>query len=173
MRIAILSDIHDNLWALQRILPQVAECGALLCLGDLCAPFTLNALAQGYAGPIHTVWGNNDGDKLLITRVGEKAGARVTLHGDFAFIKLDGCAIAMTHYPVLANALAAGQQHDLVCYGHDHERTQTWVGHTLLLNPGEVMGRFGVSSYALYDTAQNKAEIVEFPAERPGKTAGR
>jgi len=165
MRIAILSDIHDNLWALQRVLEQVADCEALLYLGDLCAPFTLGAIAQGFAGPIHTVWGNNDGDKLLITRVAEKAG-QVTLHGDFAFLTLGERAIAMTHYPVLANALAAGQQYDLVCYGHDHERKQSEVGHTLLLNPGEVMGRFGVSSYAVYDTAQNKAEIVEFPTDR-------
>jgi Icc-related predicted phosphoesterase len=35
------------------------------------------------------------------------------------------------------------------------------VGPTLRVNPGEVMGRFGLSTYALYDTATGQAEIVE------------
>jgi uncharacterized protein len=166
MRIAILSDVHDHLGELKRVLKRLDGCEALLCLGDLCAPFTLLAIAAGYAGPIHTVWGNNDGDKLLLTSVANKVGERVTLHGDFAFLTLGGRSIAMTHYPALANALASGQQHDLVCYGHDHERTQTWVGRTLLLNPGEVMGRFGVSSFALYDTDKGEAEIIEVPVGR-------
>ena len=166
MRIAILSDIHDHLSELKRILNKVSGCEALLCLGDLCAPFTLLALAAGFVGPIHVVWGNNDGDKLLLTTVAAKVGERLTLHGDYAFFSLGGRAIAMTHYPPLANALAAGQQHDLVCHGHDHERKLTWVGRTLLLDPGEVMGRFGVSSYAIYDTDTGQAEIIEYPASR-------
>jgi len=29
------------------------------------------------------------------------------------------------------------------------------------VNPGEVMGRFGVSSYAVYDSETGEAEIVE------------
>jgi len=30
-----------------------------------------------------------------------------------------------------------------------------------MVNPGEVMGRFGVSSYAVYDTETGETEIVE------------
>jgi len=173
MRIAVLSDIHDHLSELQRVLKQLTGCEALLCVGDLCSPFTLLAMAAGFEGAVHTVWGNNDGDKLLISSVAEKVGERLVLHGDYAFITLGGRSIAMTHYPSLAQALAAGQQYDLVCYGHDHERHQSLVGRTLLLNPGEVMGRFGVSSYAIYDTDKSQAEIIEFPtARRRSKPAG-
>ncbi len=164
MRIAIISDIHDHLEALERVLAQVQDCEALLCLGDLCAPFTMRALAKGFSGPIHVVWGNNDGDKLLLTQVAGRAD-NVTLHGDFAFVTLSGRKIAMTHYPVLARALAAGQQYDLVCYGHDHERAVSRQGRTLLVNPGEVMGRFGVSSHAVYDTDRGEASLVEAPVQ--------
>lgn len=160
MRIAILSDIHDNIWALQRVLERLGDCQALLCLGDLCAPFTLAAIGEGFPGPIHVVWGNNDGDKLLLARTADKAG-HVTLHGDFAELELGGRAIALTHYPQLAKALARGGDYDLVCHGHNHQRQVTAVQRTLLVNPGEVMGRFGVSSYAVYDTELHQAQIVE------------
>ncbi|NLG26613.1 MAG: metallophosphoesterase [Chloroflexi bacterium] len=160
MRIAILSDIHDHLEELGRVLARVTDCEALLCLGDLCAPFTLKAIAEGFGGAVHVVWGNNDGDKLLLTQVASRVG-NVTLHGDFSFLTLGERKIALTHYPVLARALAAGEQYDLVCYGHDHQRTVEWVGRSLLVNPGEVMGRFGMSSHAVYDTATGEAHLIE------------
>ena len=158
MKIGIISDIHDNIWALADVLAGLKECEVLLCLGDLCAPFTITAIAEGFQGPVHLVWGNNDGDKLLIARNADKAG-NVTLHGEFAELEFDGRSMALTHYPHLAQALAAGERYDLVCHGHNHERSMAWMGKTLLLNPGEVMGRFGVRSYAVYDTRRGEAEM--------------
>ena len=161
MRVAIISDIHDNVWALEEAMARVADCDVLLCLGDLCAPFTMAAIAESFARPIHQVWGNNDGDKLLIAQRAAQAG-NVTLHGDFAELELGGRKIAMTHYPHLGRALAAGEQYDLVCYGHDHTRIVTWMGRTLLVNPGEIMGRFGVHSVAIYDTERANATLIEW-----------
>ena len=161
MRIAVLSDIHDNIWNLDRLLPQVRDCAQILCLGDLCAPFTLAAIAEGFPGIVHVVWGNNDGDKLLLTRIGDKAG-NVRLHGDLAQLTTEGRLIALTHYPHIAGTLAQCGRYDLVCHGHDHERRVTCLGQTVLLNPGEVMGRFGVASYAEYDTATGQARLIEF-----------
>jgi hypothetical protein len=37
------------------------------------------------------------------------------------------------------------------------------VGDTLRVNPGEVMGRYGLSTYALYDTSTGQASFVEVP----------
>ena len=161
MRIGILSDIHDNIWALQDLLPRLRDCDLLLCLGDLCAPFTLDMLAEGFAGPVHVVLGNNDGDKLLLAHIADQAG-NVTLHGAIAELDLGGRRLAMTHYPNIASALSRGGSYDLVCYGHDHKRAKTRVDKALLLNPGEVMGRFGTRSYAIYDTDSGDAEIIEF-----------
>jgi len=159
MRIGVLSDIHDNIWALERALERMQKCEALLVLGDLCAPFTMAMIAKGFAGPVHVVWGNNDGDRLHIARQAEQAD--VTLHGEFAELTLAGRRIALTHFPHIGRALAAGGAYDLVCHGHNHQRSLAEVGRTLLLNPGEVMGRFGVSSVAIYDTASASAEIIE------------
>jgi len=161
MKIGVLSDIHDNIWALPEALARLSDCQTLLCLGDLCAPFTISAIAEGFAGPVHLVWGNNDGDKLLIARNAAEGG-NVTIHGDFAELELGGRSLAMTHFPGLAQALARGGTYDLVCHGHDHRRAASRVGRTTLLNPGEVMGRYGIRSVAIYDTDGDSAEIIEF-----------
>ena len=58
MKIAVLSDAHDQLANLQRVLIAVQKEGAehLCFLGDFCAPFTLAALATGFHG-IHVTGG--------------------------------------------------------------------------------------------------------------------
>jgi uncharacterized protein len=159
MRIAVISDVHDNIWALEDVLNKLRDCDVLLCLGDVCSPFTYDMILERFIGPVHFIWGNNDGDRLLIIRKVDQA-SRATLHGDCAELQLGGRTLFLTHYPVIGRAVAAGGTYDLVCCGHNHSRNTSWVGKTLLLNPGEVMGRFGVHSAAIYDTELGDAEIV-------------
>jgi putative phosphoesterase len=109
--------------------------------------------------PSHIVWGNNDGDVRLICQIASQY-EQILLHGDFAHLKLDGLRIAVNHYPEIARGLAATGTYDLVCYGHDHTAHQSLVGDCVLLNPGELMGMYGESTYALFNTASREVEIV-------------
>jgi putative phosphoesterase len=159
MKIAILSDIHDNIWKLEALLTGL-EADVLVFCGDFCAPFTLAQIGEGFSGPVHVVFGNNDGDQLFLARVASRF-PHVTLHGQFAELELDGRRVAVTHYPDIGQALAHGGTYDLVCHGHSHERVVEQTGNTLRVNPGEVMGRFGLTTYALYDTASAQVEILK------------
>jgi len=159
MRIAVCSDIHDNIWKLDGLLKQVEGWDALLFCGDFCAPFTLAQIAEGFSGPVHVVWGNNDGDKWLLTKNAASAG-NVTLHGELAQVEIGGRRIAVNHFPEIARPLASTGIYDAVFYGHDHTARFERIGETLLLNPGEVMGRFGKSTFASYDTAAGSHEIL-------------
>jgi len=76
MRIAVLSDIHDNVWNLRAALhwlvnlPAEERVHELICCGDLCSPFVMAMLADAgkrMAAPVHVVFGNNDGDTSRIT----------------------------------------------------------------------------------------------------------
>lgn len=160
MRIAVCSDIHDNIWKLASLLQNVSECDALIFCGDFCAPFTLSQIAEGFAGAVHVVWGNNDGDKWLLTQTAQ-ATNNVFLYGDLAELKVGERAVAVNHYPRIARPLAASGAYDAVFYGHDHTARQERVGQTLLLNPGEVMGRFGKSTFAVYDAESGEAGLFE------------
>ncbi|MDY7036044.1 MAG: YfcE family phosphodiesterase [Thermodesulfobacteriota bacterium] len=160
MHVVILSDIHDNIWKLEKILSRLSGAGALIFCGDFCAPFTMTQIGEGFPGPVHAVWGNNDGDKWLLTK---NAGAadNITLHGELAELELGGCKIAVNHYPQIARPLARSGYYDAVFYGHDHTAHMEHMEETLLLNPGEVMGRFGKSTFAWYDIETGLGEIVE------------
>lgn len=151
MKLIVCSDIHDNIWALAEALKRMPNDAALLFCGDFCAPFTLVQLAEGFAGPIHVVWGNNDGDKWLLTQQATRF-PHVVLHGELAEIELEGKRITANHYPDIARSIAASGRSDIVCYGHDHIAFDEVLDNgTLLLNPGELMGRFGKSSFVVVD----------------------
>lgn len=146
MKLTILSDIHDHVWNLQKALatPAVQETDALLCCGDLCAPFIIKLLGQGYPGrPIHIVLGNNDGDVASIINVA-KGFPDIHIHGEYFRGEFGGQTLAMNHYPDKARILAEEQMYDIVCYGHNHEiSTKVNIGKTLLINPGTLMGYHG------------------------------
>jgi uncharacterized protein len=164
MLIAIVSDIHDNIWQLKKVSQAINQQAAemLIFCGDFCAPFTLKQLAEDFKGPVHVVWGNNDGDKWLLTTIAMSVG-NVTLYGEHAELVVEGQKIGVNHYPSIGRRLAESGAYQLVCYGHDHQAVIEQVGGTVLVNPGEVMGRFGKATFALYDTASRQAKLVEVP----------
>jgi putative phosphoesterase len=148
MKLAVLSDS----------LIQTAD--VVLHCGDLCSPFMIKELAEPLRDvPIHIVWGNNEGDTFTIGKVAQ-AYSNVTLHGAMAKIRIGDLGIAINHYPWIAEDLAKSGSYDLVCYGHDHQAKDEWVGECLLLNPGELMGMNSPSSFTLVDVGTREIERV-------------
>lgn len=160
MKITVCSDIHDNIWKLAEALPAMNEGEVLIFCGDFCAPFTLTQLGEGFKGPVHVVLGNNDGDPLHLNKAAKRIG-NVTIHGVYAELELGGYRVAVVHYQDIAAGLAAGGKFDLVCYGHDHTQRSELIGKTLLVNPGEVMGRFGRSTFTVVDTETGQVTVRE------------
>jgi uncharacterized protein len=161
MKIAILSDSHDNVWMLERAMPHLAGADVILHCGDICSPFVTKRLIEGVQGkPVQIVWGNNDGDRRLHLQV--SAGAEnIHFLGEFGDLNIDGLKIALTHYPEVARPLAESGRYDLVCYGHDHKANEEHLGRTILLNPGELHGLYGRSTIAIFLTTTRKVALVE------------
>ncbi len=177
MRIAILSDIHDNVWKLAAALPGMRAAEVMLCCGDLCSPFIVDQLAAGFPGPIHIIFGNNDGDLFRIAGNAGKYGGRVQLHGAFYAAVLDGARLAANHYPDIARAIAASGAYDVVCYGHDHAFHVDPPGPYRTLNPGAIMGFSPAhgsdvpSTFLLYDTADGGVSGYQVIAAGGGAAA--
>ena len=173
MRIVIVSDIHDNVWNLRAALDCVRDADALLCCGDLCSPFVVGLMAEGFpAGRIELVCGNNDGDLMRITQNAARYAGRVRLRGEFAELpaaEYDGLRIAMIHYPDVAHRLAASGDYDLVCYGHDHRFAiaRHAASGALTINPGTLMGYDPIggadtpATFVVIDTATRHPEAYE------------
>ena len=162
MKLYVFSDIHDNIWALDRALKILSpENSYLLFLGDFCAPFTLVQLAEGYSGPIHIIWGNNDGDRWLLTQQASTF-PHVKIHGEMAEFCLESYRVRASHYPEIAKQFAEAGGVDIVCYGHDHKLHDTVLeSGIILLNPGEIMGRFGRSTFVEVDLKTLERSVVD------------
>ena len=132
MRIAILSDIHDNIPKLRAALARLDRADALVCLGDLCSPFIIKELALGYGGPIHVVFGNNDGDRYRIAQ-GATEFEHVEIHGEFVELDLDGRRFGVNHFDNIGRAMAGSGRYDVVCFGHNHEYEVSTEATTHLL----------------------------------------
>lgn len=164
MRIAILSDIHDNLWNLAAAISSVQSADALICCGDLCSPFVIDELAK-FPKEVHIVFGNNDADLYRITA---KAGRlpRVAVHGELFQNIFDQKRFAVNHFDYLAKPMSKSGDYDVVCFGHNHEFEISREAGCLRINPGPIMGaKFSsgkwedtTPSFVVYDTATDTPE---------------
>lgn len=161
VKIAIISDTHDHLQNIEASMDALKGADVVLHCGDLCAPFVIKRLGEGLEGiPLHVVWGNNEGDTFMISKIAANF-EDVYLHGELAELDLGGLRIAVNHYPRIAQGLARSGLYDLVCYGHDHTAHTEVVGDCTLVNPGEILGMNGPSTFAIFDTETREVEHIE------------
>ncbi len=163
MKIAIISDIHENfhnlILALQEMEKQQVD--QILCLGDLINPGIGKILAT-QSIPVFLIWGNNDGDRVEITLASKREGSQLSVSPrTFDFITLDGRNFFLTHYDDLAKPMAKSGLYDAVFFGHNHDLSHEKIGNCWVLNPGELAAsKTKTATFMIYDTQQNNFEII-------------
>jgi putative phosphoesterase len=161
MLVAIISDIHDNIPMLRSALERVGHADVLVCCGDLCSPFVIKEMAQGFEGDIHVVFGNNDGDRFRIY-AGAQKYPQVTIHGEFCELDLGGKRFAVNHFDNIGRTMVDSGSYDVVCFGHNHRFEIDRSGGTLVINPGEIYGLLtGKSTCVVYDTEAGEATRID------------
>lgn len=162
MKLAVISDTHDNIGKLDAALDMMTGADVVLHCGDLCSPFVVEHIANNLpeTTPVHIIWGNNEGDiRMICAKAADHNN--ITLHGDFASLILGEQRVALTHYPDVARPLAASRHYQLVCYGHDHSAHHERVDDCILLNPGELLGLKGKTTFAWFETNTRTVQFVE------------
>jgi len=167
MKLAIISDTHDNVPNLEKALKWMKEnqIEQLIHCGDLCAPSILKTiLAPKFSGPIHMVFGNVE-DRNLTLKLAEEYD-HITHYGDVGEVELPaspagggGKKIAFVHFPEKGKELAESGKYDIVFYGHTHKPWEETVGQTRLVNPGTLAGLFNKATFAVYDTETDELEL--------------
>jgi len=167
MIIAVISDSHDNICNLRKALDiiKAEHAERIIHCGDFVAPFMLKELETAEI-PVHGVFGNNDGDQHLLTKFSLTTLKNITLHGLIGKADMGGVKICFTHYEEIAGGLCRAGDFDLVCFGHSHTYTQKKVGETILLNPGEIMGKDGFPGFCLVNTNNLEIKRVELLVNR-------
>ena len=160
--IGIMSDSHDNMDAIKAAVELFnrKEVTTVLHAGDIISPFTASAFSKLDA-QLYFIFGNNDGDKLLLKQKYEEIGAECC--GEFGDLEIEEMRIALIHgiYEAPVQALAESGDFDVVVRGHTHHAGVTEINDTLLINPGETAGVLtGKRTVALLDPELG-VEIVE------------
>ena len=158
MLIGIMSDTHDNLIFVKKAIElfNKRKVEYVIHAGDYTSPFTLKLFKElncKYVG----IFGNNDGDKLLLL---ERAEGNIQ-NQPYIFT-LNNRKIIVMHEHNIVDALADSGHFDVVIYGHTHTPDIRKVKNTLVINPGEVSTwLYGKSTVAVADLNKMEAEIIE------------
>jgi len=151
--IAVMSDSHDNIWNLRKAVEIIKRENAEMIIhcGDFVAPFVLKEL-DSVGIPVHGVFGNNDGDQYLLTKLSLTDLSHIILHGLVGSVEVNGSKIGFTHQDIVGQGLVLSGEYKLVCIGHSHEFFEKQVGQTTFLNPGEIMGKDGNPGFCFVET---------------------
>jgi len=162
MKIAIMSDSHDSIFNLKKAieicLKEKVE--KIFHCGDLISPFMVPFLGK-FNKEIHLILGNNPGDIYLLTQK-ILDYPNIKLHGESAFLEVDGYKIAMVHYPKVAYAFARTEEYDFIFCGHTHRYEVKEIGRTLVINPGEILGKEGKPSFVILDLKTKEHKKIIF-----------
>jgi putative phosphoesterase len=160
VRIAVVSDTHNNLRNVTRIVELVNAAGVerVVHTGDITQAKTLEVLARLRA-PLVGVYGNNDERDAIAPVAAQYAMQLVAGHLSF---EAAGRRIGVIHDPYeIDGALLA--VHDLVLHGHNHRLVLERRGGALLFNPGECAGFMdGHNAVGVVDLVKLEVELLRF-----------
>lgn len=163
MLVALMSDAHDELDHLHRAVQQAltVDCRHLIFLGDLATPDTLRFLRAAWPHAMELVPGNNDYPIAQFLACAHP-WANTIFHSSSTDTTLDNRHLYLTHVPNESLRIAAATgEFDALFFGHTHLPEQHMLGSSLIANPGDIQGRFGSPSFAVYDTVHNS--VRHFP----------
>lgn len=167
MMIGVVSDTHDSQERAVKIAQSFRERGVsvIIHLGDVVAPFTLRPFLE-LGVRLEGVFGNNDGEKMGLSRLAAALGAsiqdppRSVTIGGKRFLLVHGFGDAENTIEIVKSLAEAGRWH-AVLFGHTHEPLLTYRKGVLLLNPGDGGGVLNRPTYALIETETMRARLIE------------
>lgn len=161
MKIAIISDIHNNTTNLQKVLNycRYNEIKTIICCGDLASDETLDFLNDNFNGAIHYTFGNMDNDQLK-SHLDAKIYKHTNIYNNFGEVEIENKKIAFVHFPEIARKLAETGRYNFVFYGHTHKPWEEIIGKCKMLNPGNVAGEIYFPTFAVWNTENDKFDLI-------------
>ena len=132
--VGIISDTHDNRRAIGKAVALFNQRGVsrVFHAGDFISPFTVIEFSKLKCG-MTMVFGNNDGELIGLYNSFSKLG---TIGVGPVTVEHGGKRFILMHEPSCLDELSAGNQADVIIYGHTHD-VDVRKGQTLIVNPGE------------------------------------
>lgn len=157
MRIAIISDIHDNIPNLEKCLQwcnknQIDE---IICCGDVTNGDTIKYLSENFKNNIHIIRGNAD----IYYEEELEYYPNLINHGRYGKFVMEGFKIGLCHEPEFFKQTNEMCTCSLVFYGHTHRPHIQRKDNTQFVNPGTLSGMFQMATFAVWDVDAKKIEL--------------
>ena len=171
MKIAIISDTHDNIPNLTKVLNYCREhkIEKLIHCGDLAEIETLDFLKEHFAGDIFWTHGNMDRGHSADYPFADGKYKGINIFSKHGEVEIAGKKIAFVHFPEYAKRLAEEGRFDFVFYGHTHmpwtetvrgENKDSNIKACELLNPGNVANQHYAPTFAVWDSLTEKFSLI-------------
>ncbi len=158
MKIAVISDIHDNLANLEKFLSwtKAANIDELVCAGDVTNRETLKMIATGFPRRVHLVRGNME----IYDEADVKKYPNIDYLGRFGIFEAKGKKAGVCHEPFfMKNILKKNSKCDIIFYGHTHKPWLEKVDGITAVNPGTLGGVFQKATFTIWEPETGKLEL--------------
>ena len=158
MLLGIISDTHDNGDRIEQAIEifNKKDVALVIHAGDITSPFSLIPFNQKLKADYVGIFGNNDGDRLLLV---ERSEGRIRRQ-PYKFT-YEGKKFVVMHEPDLVEDLAKSGNFDVIIYGHTHRARVEKLHNTLIINPGEAgHWLYGKATIAILNLESMEAEIL-------------
>lgn len=163
MKIAIISDIHDNTTNLKKCFSVCKEekIEHAICCGDVTNIETLDLICKKFGDKLFLVKGNaeiyneNDIKKYPKINYAGKIGYWTINDANLPVDKKIGAC----HEPYLIDKVLEKGKCDIVFYGHTHKPWEMNKKNTRIINPGTLSGMFTIATFAIWDTEKNNLQL--------------
>jgi len=172
LKVVIVSDSHDNLLNVGKFAAYVTSIGVdlIIHLGDYVSPFTLKKFLSLNVRLLG-VFGNNDGDKLLLLK---SLGDIGVIYDAPLETDIDGFKTLLLHgfgsrelTEKVVRYLANSSGYDLILYGHTHTYNVEKYGSTVVVNPGTLSGYLAeYPTIAVFDTKDLSISIIDIDSHK-------
>jgi putative phosphoesterase len=149
MKIAIISDVHDNIPNLQKFLDWSAKEGVtkIICCGDLSNIDTMTYLSDKFSGEIFLVRGNVDN----YDDVSASQFSNIRYFNRIGHFNIGNFRVGLCHEPFLINKVLE-EECQIVFYGHTHK---PWIEdreEVKLVNPGALSGLYyDIATFSIWE----------------------
>jgi len=165
MKIAVISDIHDNYYSFIEALKIVKEqwCEQILFLWDLWH----GRLAKFFADfdiPTKMIRWNNDWEitGMLKISMSPWSNLQIISSSTYSFCEFAWKKIFMTHYKDLSDSMAKSGEYDVIFYWHEHIFEIHKIWDCLVCCPWEIVWwENKISSFVIYNTESNEIKKIE------------
>ncbi|MBC7074123.1 YfcE family phosphodiesterase [Candidatus Parcubacteria bacterium] len=156
MKIAIISDTHDNLGNLEKFLnfAKKEKIEILIHCGDVTKGETLKEIEENFEGQIFLALGNGDIKDSLFEK-----SKKTKIFEEVGEIEIEKLKIGFCHKVNLKKAKEKIEKFDFFFFGHLHFPFLKKIKNCFVANPGNLAGIIFKASFAILDSKTKKLEL--------------